>query len=212
MTDYKVYNNILIQKDCFVRQEPVVNKSIGRNICDFVIIHFTGSPKGIQGDIEWAKNPNSKVSFHLLVDKNGTVIQCANFREITWHAGVSQWKSTNNKNRIYKNLNKYSIGIEIDNVGQLFYRNGKFFNAWNKEYDGNLIYHNKSDNTYWEAYTQKQLDTVFKLSLLLANTYSCVDILGHNDISPGRKIDPGPAFPMNILRNELRKQKWYKFK
>ena len=41
------------------------------------------------------------------------------------------------------------------------------------------------------------------LLYLLKEKYNIKLILGHDEISPGRKQDPGPAFPMDKFRNEI---------
>ena len=70
----------------------------------------------------------------------------------------------------YKSLNKYSIGIEISNSGHQF---------------------------KYKKFTQKQINSIFKLSKLLIKKYKIKSkyILGHSDISPDRKKDPGEKFP-----------------
>ena len=74
----------------------------------------------------------------------------------------------------YKSLNKYSIGIEISNPGhQHEYKN----------------------------FTQKQINSVLKLSRSLVKKYKIKSkfILGHSDIAPNRKKDPGEKFPWEFL-------------
>jgi hypothetical protein len=44
---------------------------------------------------------------------------------------------------------------------------------------------------------------VFELCALLVQTYEVTMIVGHEEISPGRKSDPGPAFPLDKLRDRL---------
>ncbi len=74
----------------------------------------------------------------------------------------------------YKSINKYSIGIEISNPGH--------------------DYHYKN-------FSKKQINSVLKLSSYLIKKYNIKSncILGHSDISPDRKKDPGEKFPWKYL-------------
>ena len=74
-----------------------------------VIIHYTGMQSEIDS-INRLKNPNSKVSCHYLILRNGAIIQMIKDRYVAWHAGKSKWKK-------YVNLNANSIGIELTNKG-----------------------------------------------------------------------------------------------
>ena len=74
----------------------------------------------------------------------------------------------------YKNLNKNSIGIELANKGHKFgYTNFK----------------------------KKQLSSLIKISKILIKKYKIKreNIVGHSDIAPLRKIDPGEKFPWKYL-------------
>ena len=73
-----------------------------------------------------------------------------------------------------KLLNKKSIGIELQNTGRA----------------GN-----------YEKFPNQQISQLEKLILELQSKYniSNANILGHSDISPDRKIDPGPKFPWQRL-------------
>ena len=79
----------------------------------------------------------------------------------------------------YKSLNKNSIGIEITNPGHQYgYRN----------------------------FSSKQIFSLQKLLNFLMKRYKIKKycILGHSDISPGRKKDPGEKFPWETLaKNKL---------
>ena len=76
--------------------------------------------------------------------------------------------------KVDKLLNKNSIGIELQNTGTA----------------GN-----------YEKFPNRQISQLEKLILELQNKYniSNANILGHSDISPDRKIDPGPKFPWQQL-------------
>ena len=74
----------------------------------------------------------------------------------------------------FKSLNKHSLGIEISNPGHEF--------KYNK-------------------FTKKQINSILKLSRFLIKKYNIKSkcILGHSDISPDRKKDPGEKFPWYFL-------------
>ena len=74
----------------------------------------------------------------------------------------------------YNLINKYSIGIEISNSGHSF---------------------------KYESFTKKQIKSILKLSNTLKKKYKIKSdlILGHSDISPDRKKDPGEKFPWQYL-------------
>ena len=71
----------------------------------FVIIHYTGMQSKIES-IKRLKDEDAKVSCHYLLDRGGNVIQMVKEDYIAWHAGKSKWKN-------FKDLNKFSIGIEV---------------------------------------------------------------------------------------------------
>ncbi|BEM85514.1 N-acetylmuramoyl-L-alanine amidase (plasmid) [Serratia marcescens] len=117
-----------------------------------------------------------QVSAHYLIPAepefiNGKpiVLQLVPEEMRAWHAGVSDWGSRNS-------INDTSIGIEIVNSG------------FTEDVFG--------DKT-WYPFSEKQ---IYSLSLLAKdiverNNISPENIIGHSDISPTRKSDPGPLFP-----------------
>ena len=86
---------------------------------EIIVIHIMlGS---MNGTISWFKNPNSQVSAHYLVSKDGRVVQMVKDENAAWHAGRI-YKPAERVKRILKkniwgryiNLNKYSLGIECE--------------------------------------------------------------------------------------------------
>ncbi len=69
--------------------------SRSKNTIKFVIIHYTGMQSEIES-VERLKNPNTKVSCHYLINRNGLVTQLVKDKFIAWHAGKSKWKKFNN--------------------------------------------------------------------------------------------------------------------
>lgn len=168
-------------------------------ILDTIIMHYTGG-RDAASSAKYLAEPDVKASAHLVIGRDGEVYQLVPFNLESWHAGVSSYGGRNS-------FNKYAIGIELDNAGVLT-KVGNNFQAWfGKNYPENEVIHathrNETSPRYWHAYTQKQLERTLEITELLVATYSIKNILGHEEISPGRKQDPGPAFELDRFRNGL---------
>jgi N-acetylmuramoyl-L-alanine amidase len=134
----------------------------------FLILHYTA--------IDWPASvraltkAGSGVSAHYLVrDQPAEVYQLVDENHRAWHAGASYWAGN-------QNLNSASIGIEIVNLG--------FTDAP----DGSRLRY---------PFPQAQIDQVIALAkdIVARNHITPDHVLGHQDIAPGRKQDPGPLFP-----------------
>lgn len=169
---------------------------------DTIIIHYTAGPENVA--INTLTNPRVKASAHLVVGRQGNVTQLAPFNIMTWHAGSSSYKGRTG-------FNKYSIGIEIANDGWLT-KSGNVYRAW---YGGvheaneviEAVHRNQSTPKYWHTYTEEQIAVVTEICQLLVESYNIRHILGHEEIAPTRKQDPGPAFPLDRLRDRLLKSR-----
>ena len=142
-----------------------VTKRLKKNI-KFIIIHYTGMQNELSA-LNRLCDIKAKVSAHYFIKKNGSVLNLVPPIYEAWHAGKSSWKGL-------KSINKYSIGIEIQNSGH--------------------------DNKY-EKFSQKQIISTKKLLRYLISKYkvNLKNILGHSDIAPDRKKDPGEKFPWKDL-------------
>lgn len=72
---------------------------------DMIIIHYTAATR-ISGTLDWFKRPESKVSAHYVIGRDGRIVQMVADEDKAWHAGYSYWDG------LYS-LNKNSIGIEL---------------------------------------------------------------------------------------------------
>lgn len=54
-----------------------------------------------------------------------------------------------------------------------------------------------------ELFETAQYDTLFVLCTELVNNYPIAYIAGHEDIAPGRKLDPGAGFDWQLLQEKL---------
>lgn len=161
----------------------------------FLVIHFTagGSAKSSINFWREPKCRRNDIGAHFVIDRDGTVIQCRQCHLSISHAGASSWICPREKKR-FSGLNQHSIGIELANGGDAFPT--RF-----SELQPVLARHKNGGSTKaWESYPQQQLDACFKLSKELMEAYDLADVIGHDDIAPSRKSDPGPAFPMKRLR------------
>jgi N-acetylmuramoyl-L-alanine amidase len=165
----------------------------------FLVIHYTAM-RNAQSAINWLTNPASKVSSHLVIGRDSSVTQLVPFDKIAWHAGVSQWQG-------YTKLNRYSIGIELDNAGYLTRHSNRWLSWFEAEYDDSdtieAVHQHETQPRGWHTFTSEQIETALEVANLLVNYYNLREVLGHDDIAPGRKLDPGPAFPMASFRARL---------
>jgi AmpD protein len=112
------------------------------------------------------------VSSHLLVRRDGELVQYVPFHERAWHAGASTYLGR-------ERCNDFSIGIELEGADDIAYEPVQYRMLAN------------SIAALCRAYATLSFDRV----------------VGHCDIAPGRKTDPGEAFDWPRLRALLRLQR-----
>jgi len=195
----KISNHKLTEE--FAKFEKT-NKTSGNfksGLPDTIVIHYTAGPSH-QSAINTFKDSSVSASAHIVVDFDGSITQLIPFKKVGWHAGRSSWLDRSG-------LNHYSIGIEIVNAGLLEKGENDWRSWFGKSYSEDeviqAVHRNQSEPTWWHRFTEEQITAVFDLCKELMNTYDIRYILGHEEISPGRKVDPGPAFPLDKIRERL---------
>jgi len=142
---------------------------------DALVIHAISMPLGEYGgsDIErlfcnkldfgchpqYSEIEGLTVSAHLLIRRDGQVIQFVPFQERAWHAGVSSLAGR-------ARVNDFSIGIELEGCD-------------------------------YAPFEEAQYAVLVEVTRALQAAYPGITperIVGHADIAPGRKTDPGPYF------------------
>lgn len=129
-----------------------------------------------------------EVSSHLLIRRDGETIQYVPFDQRAWHAGQSRYGDR-------ENCNDFSIGIELEGTDDAPYETeqyrqlAKLSNALIKTYP--LIRQSnkapiKGPNDYFEKARIRGFH-----------------IVGHSDIAPARKTDPGSSFDWECYQNLL---------
>jgi len=138
----------------------------------FLVMHYTA----LDDSRSLKTLTQDQVSAHYLIPLEPksikgkpVVLQLVDENRRAWHAGVSSWNGRSN-------LNDTSIGIEIVNPG----------------YTDDML----GDRT-WYPYSEKQIAVVALLAKDIIERYQIApdNVLGHSDIAPLRKQDPGKLFP-----------------
>lgn len=144
----------------------------------FLILHYT------DGSFERSLRTLTEqgVSAHYLVSDETPprIYQLVPEDRRAWHAGVSSWRGNTM-------LNASSIGIEIVNTGR----------------DKNPEMRNGMAASF-APYPRAQIDAVVALvkDIVKRHQIRPERVLGHSDIAPQRRIDPGPLFPWQRLAAE----------
>jgi len=112
---------------------------------------------------------DAKVSAHYFIHRGGEIMQLVDDERRAWHAGVSYWRGETD-------MNSASLGIELDHNGH-------------------------DENGRMAAFPAAQMQALVWLleALTARHDIAPQNILGHSDIAPGRKIDPGEAFDWAAL-------------
>ena len=175
--------------------EEVHSKNYGQRI-KFLIMHYTGGD--YQNSLQ-ALVQKGNVSSHYLIPESHDktylndelkVIELVKENERAWHAGSSYWQGRSA-------VNDQSIGIEIVNASKC--------KNLPQEQTGLAKGQRLVNETlpakkmcFFPDYDPKQIELLIELSkeILKKNPdISPTNIIGHSDIAPKRKSDPGPRFP-----------------
>jgi N-acetylmuramoyl-L-alanine amidase len=162
-----------------------------------IIIHYTAN-QSAAGTVSWFQSEVSRVSAHLVIDLDGAITQMVPFNRRAAHAGKSRWRGK-------EGCNGFSIGIELVNPGPLRrLSDGTFVDLSSKKWDGKVVEaQHKNGNQeikLWAAYPEEQLAAVKDACRAIVAAYPITEIVGHDDVAPTRKLDPGPAFPFQPVR------------
>lgn len=193
--------------ECDQQLVPSYGKGLKFKKLRYLVHHYTAG-RSYDSSLGRFKDPTSKVSAHFLVGRDGRIVQMVPLDRPAWHAGQdSQWKP---KGQLLpdKGLNFYSIGIEFDNHGPLTFIRGKGCQTWfgrvvpwSEVVEVEPSMPGSFNRRFWHSYSEKQIEIAQDLSMTLVKGLGLIDILGHSDIAPGRKQDPGPAFPLAHIRS-----------
>ncbi|MDB5100235.1 MAG: ampD [Cyanobacteria bacterium RYN_339] len=150
---------------------PNKNDRPGDGKIDTLIMHHTSSAASAERIGGFFSKKESKVSAHFTVGKDGHIVQSVDEAQSAWHAGVSSFDGR-------ANVNGFSIGIEMCNVG-----------------DGA------------DPYTDDQYKALGQLVAYILTNYNIkwARVTGHKDVAlpKGRKDDPSLNFSYARFKQEV---------
>ena len=150
-----------------ISQTPSPNFNDRKADIDMLVFHYTGMESG-EAALSRMREASAEVSAHYMVWEDGRVTQLVEEQKRAWHAGVGTWQGDTD-------LNSCSIGIEIVNGG-----------------------HNVPlDDGSLPPYPDAQIASVISLAKAILDRHFIPQarVVGHSDIAPMRKEDPGEHFP-----------------
>lgn len=140
-------------------------------IINTIVLHYTDT-RDLEETFDIFLRSDREVSAHYVLDTNGDIYNLVDPKFRAYHAGVSSWKGRSN-------VNHYSIGIEIQNGG----------------------HNHLQEEDFLPEFPDIQIQNLLKLLDYLCPKYDIprANIIGHSDIAPERKLDPGEHFPWETL-------------
>ncbi len=134
-----------------------------------VILHYTGMAR-FEDALARLRDPEAGVSAHYLIRADGAIWGLAPEDRRAWHAGVSRWRGETD-------VNSASIGVELDHPGP------------------------PADPRDTPPFPEPQMAALERLLAAATRRWGIEPdgVLGHSDVAPGRKIDPGERFDWGRL-------------
>ena len=112
----EIFNHVLIGKE--VSHLPCLKNKLPLEEPDTIVVHYTAGSSA-RGAAEYLARPGVDASAHLVIGRRGEVYQLVPFNVEAWHAGRSSLLGRSD-------VNHYSIGIELDNLGRLRKEGSRF--------------------------------------------------------------------------------------
>lgn len=171
---------------------------------EIVVLHDTAGRMTLGNSADYLASKNTaKASVHFVVEIDGRITQLVPTNRRANHAGQSSFNGR-------KGCNSFSIGIEIVNPGRMTRLSETQAQAWwGEQFAISLmgireITTREHGHGLWMPYPQAQLEGVNRLlTCLFRDVPSLTDITTHWYVSPGRKVDVNPLFPLEQLRSAV---------
>ncbi len=201
---YTVKKHVLYRDGKPVPQRPSPNHGGVMKSPSILLMHYTACDTASSAiNTLTDGDSDNRVSVHLVLDRDGTVTQLLPFNRVGWHAGKSSWDGESH-------VNNFSIGIEQVNAGPLLKTASGSFVTQLEHHDipaSRAVYakHRITGlETWWETYPPEQVVAAILIGQAIHRAYPSIEeVLGHEDVAPHRKTDPGPAYPLISVASQI---------
>jgi N-acetylmuramoyl-L-alanine amidase len=175
----------------------------GKITPEIIVVHDTASRLEKFNAANYLRDNKRGVSVQFVVETDGTITQQVPTNRRAGHAGKSTYHGLGD-------VNGFSIGIEIVNPGKMTRVDDEIARAWFgqifkiKDYKIEEITTDEHGHGLWMPYTEEQITAVLAICEACFEYYpSLMDVQPHWYISPGRKIDTNPLFPLEQIRSQI---------
>lgn len=161
-----------------------------------IVVHYTAD-RNLQRVIEDGRQ--SKIGYHLIIDRSGDVHQTAYLDQRVNHAGNAVWLG-NSPNRSF-------LAIALISWGQVNRAAGAVYHSWTGApvdvKDVRFVAGNTSRVLdFWDMFTKEQEDKLREVCryFMATTNITAQNICGHDEcaLPLGRKIDPGGCLSMSM--------------
>lgn len=170
---------------------------------EIVVLHDTAGRLSKLNSADYLASENvAKASVHFVIETDGTITQLVPTNKRANHAGRSSFHGRDG-------CNGFSIGIELVNPGRMTKDGGQGVAWYGQKFDFSLyglveMTTETHGHGVWMPYAEEQITALLSLlEALFRDIKTLSDITTHWYISPGRKVDTNPLFPLEHVRARI---------
>jgi len=167
---------------------------------EIVVLHDTASPLTKGSASRYLQDNTARVSVHFVIERDGSVEQQVPVGRRANHAGQSSFHGRGG-------CNGFSVGVEIVNPGKMTWASATKARGWwgqlfdMEDFGIEAAETPQHGSGLWMPYTEAQIAALLELLRNLFASYASLkDITTHWYVSPGRKVDTNPLFPLDHVR------------